>query len=224
MVRRLVVVLAVIATSCVGAESTETTASAVAGPSSAEAAVSELLAALASGDFDRAADLTLEDEIVAIAAAENASLGELTAVVEDGGRSVAANYWEGFAMNLVELTGTPLQGAEVLSAEQFAVGDVNFARVSIDLPGDDVSRQIVARQVVDGEPNGWKIDVVATFATTLGPRLGRLAEAIRSDPSATEVMTGISRLRIALEAALTDPRLDSETSQLIRAAILSMGG
>lgn len=182
-------------------------------------AVTELMAALAAGDYQRAAELTVDDQMVAIAAAEDSSVGALAAVLEDGGTQVAANYWRGFAGNLEELLGVQPGQVSVDQVTPLGVDGVEFARVALDVPVDTAQRRFIVRN-----GGGWKVDVVATFAPTLASRLGRAAEALRADPSATDVLAALSEQRKSLEAALRSGGLDAETSQLIRSAIVSLGG
>ena len=190
-----------------------------AGTASPAEAVTEMMSALAAGDYQRAADLTVEDQMVAIAAAEDSSVGALAAVLEDGGTQVAANYWRGFAGNLEELLGVEPGQVSVAQVTPLGIAGVEFARVALDVPVDTAQRRFIVRNGA-----GWKVDVVATFAPTLASRLGRAAEALRADPSATDVLAALSEQRTSLEAALRGGGLDAETSQLIRSAIVSLGG
>jgi hypothetical protein len=86
--------------------------------------------------------------------------------------------------------------------------------VELDLPVDRASRRFVVQQT-----DGWKIDVVATFAPTLAARIARAAESLEADAGATDVLRTLARQRPSLEAALRSGSIDAETARVIQTAI-----
>lgn len=194
-------------------------AGAVPGAADPESAVVGLVAALVDGDYERAAALTVDDQMVAIAVAEDSSVGALGAVLEDGGNDVAANYWRGFAKNLEDLLAVSPSDITVGGVTEIDVEGVAFARVGLDVPVDTVRRRLIVRQ-----GDGWKVDVVASFAPTLAGRLGRAADSLRADPTASHVLEALAQQRLSLEGALAAGGFDAETAQMIRSAVVSLGG
>ena len=186
----------------------------VPGANDPAAAVTELFSALAAEDYERAAELTVDDQMLAIAVAEDSSLAALQMVMDDGGNSVAANYWSGFADNLDELLGVVPEEVGVGDVTTMEIDGIEFARVELDLPVDRATRRFVVQQT-----DGWKIDVVATFAPTLAARIARAAESLEADAGATDVLRTLARQRPSLEAALRSGSIDAETARVIQTAI-----
>jgi hypothetical protein len=183
------------------------------------AAVSELMVALSDGDFERASQLTVDDQMLAIAVTGNASVEALQGVLETGGADIGANYWESFVENLEGFLGITPAEVTMGEVETLEVDGVEFAKVAVDIPGDSINRRFVVQRT-----DGWKVDVVATFAPALAQRLGRAAESFGADPTASDILASLVRQRPSLEVALEDPATDPETAQVIRTAIVSMGG
>jgi hypothetical protein len=156
--------------------------------------------------------------MVAIAVAEDSTLAALQMVVEDGGNQVAANYWRGFAANLDELLGVAPSDVVVGHVTTMEIEGVEFARVELELPVDRATRRFVLQH-----GDGWKVDVVATFAPTLASRLARAAESLQADPGATEILQILGRQRVSLEAALRSGSIDGETAAAIQTAIEALG-
>jgi hypothetical protein len=190
----------------------------VEGAGSPEQAVREVLAALAAADLDRAVDLTAEDQMVAVALVEEASLEEVGAALDGAERSVATNFWSGFAEGLDGLVGVTPEQVEVGEVEQFEAGGFEFARVEVALPGDATPRRFVVR-----EGDGWKVDVIATFVGTLAPGISRQVEGLRGSPEAEVVLEALAGQRASLEAALADPVLDPGLGRQIEAALDALG-
>lgn len=191
---------------------------AVAGPDDPAVAVTQLFAALASEDYQRAAELTVDDQMMAIAVAEDSSLVALQMVLEDGGNTVAANYWSGFSSNLDELLGVAPEDVGVGRVTEMDIDGREFARVELEVPVDRATRRFVVQRT-----NGWKVDVVATFAPTLAARLARAFESLQADAGATEVLETLAQQRPSLDAALRSGSIDADTAGVIRSAIETLG-
>jgi len=188
------------------------------GAPEASTAVDRLLAAVTAGDYATASDLTVDSQMVAIAVTENASVEALHGVLATGGRDIGANYWESFAATIEEFMGAST--FTVGNTEAVSIEGVDFALVDVNASADLVGRRFVAQRLDDG----WKIDVVATFAPAMAQRLGRTADSLRADPTAEDILAAIIDQRHSLEVALRDAALEVDTIQLIRTAIVSLGG
>ncbi len=182
-------------------------------------AVTELLASLASGDFERASQLTVDDQMLSIAVTGNVPTEALQGVLATGGSDIGRNYWESFAANLESFLGVEPGQVSTGAVSEIEVDGSSFASVQILVPGDTARRRLVVQQT-----DGWKVDVVASFGPALAQRLGRAAEAFRADPSASDILASLVRQRPSLQVSLDAPDLDAETAQVIRTALVSLGG
>ena len=133
-------------------------------PQSPEAVATLVLDALMTGDTELAAAHTIEEQMVWLAMAEGASLQEASGLLEQGIRSVAINYWTGFT----QLGDLP--SVAISSTTETRLGDHLFAVVT--LGGDDD-----LRLVLRSEPP-WKVDVIASFGSTLVARLADAVEVV----------------------------------------------
>lgn len=160
-----------------GDQTTTTTPSAAA--RSPEAVATAVLDALVVGDAQTAAANTIEEQMVWLAMAEGASLQEAAGLLDDGADSVAVNYWTGFT----QLGEVP--PVTISSIMETMVGDHMFAIVSLGGTDD-------LRLVLRSEPD-WKIDVVASFGSTLAARLADAVEVVAANSG-----DGADRLRLVL--------------------------
>jgi hypothetical protein len=138
-----------------------------------------VLDALAAGDAQTAAALTIEEQMVWLAMAEGASLQEAAGLLDGGAEAVAVNYWTGFT----QLGEVP--PVAISSIMETMIGDHTFAVVS--LGGADA-----LRLVLRSEPE-WKLDVVASFGSTLAARLADAVEVVAANSG-----DGADRLRVVL--------------------------
>jgi hypothetical protein len=146
---------------------------------SPEAVATAVLDALIAGDAQTAAANTIEEQMVWLAMAEGASLQEAAGLLDAGAESVAVNYWTGFT----QLGEVP--PVAISSIMETTIGDHTFAVVS--LGGTDA-----LRLVLRSEPE-WKIDVVASFGSTLAARLADAVEVVAANSG-----DGADRLRLVL--------------------------
>lgn len=190
------------------------------GAESPRAAVTELFSALAGDDLERAVDLTVTGQALAVAAAEQAPVEELIAVLDTGGEPVLANFWQAFAAEVEELSGAGPADMEVGDAgEPFEVGGHRFALVEVSVPGEAGHSSFVVR-----EQDGWRVDVVGTFAPGLATNLARAVEDLAGVRDGDRVVAALADERAALDAALEDPALPPAMAQYVRAAVVALGG
>jgi len=146
---------------------------------SSEAVATMVLNALTAGDAETAAANTIEEQMVWLAMAEGASLQEAADLLDDGAESVAINYWTGFTQS-----GAFPQAA-ISSIVETQTGDHTFAVVSLGGTDD-------LRLVLRSDPE-WKVDVVASFGSTLAVRLADVVEVVAANSG-----DGAERLRDVL--------------------------
>jgi hypothetical protein len=176
--RGAVVALLVLLSACSSGGQATTTIPAGAVQSS-EAVATAVLDALAAGDPQIAADNTIEEQMVWLAMAEGASLQEAAGLLDDGAELVAVNYWTGFT----QLGEVP--PVSISSIIETTIGDHVFAVVSLGGTDD-------LRLVLRSEPE-WKVDVVASFGSTLAARLADAVEVVAANSG-----DGANRLRLLL--------------------------
>lgn len=172
------VLLIVLLSACSsGSQVTTTTPSGAA--RSPEAVATAVLDALNAGDAQTAAANTIEEQMVWLAMAEGASLQEAAGLLDAGADSVAVNYWTGFT----QLGEVP--PVTISSIIETTIGDHMFAVISLGGTDD-------LRLVLRSEPD-WKVDVVASFGSTLAARLADAVEVVAANSGA-----GADRLRLVL--------------------------
>lgn len=189
------------------------------GAADPRAAVEGLFDALEAGDYERAAALTVDDQMLAIAVTGNVPTDALQGVLDTGGADIGANYWESFTTNVQSFLGVGPDEVTTGAVDDVEVGGVSFATVELQVPVDGSRRRFVVQQ-----GDGWKVDVVATFGPALAQRLGKAAEGFRADPTAADILASLVRQRPSLEVSLDAPGLDAATTQVIRTALVALGG
>lgn len=170
---------------------------------SSEAVATVVLDALTAGEAEIAAANTIEEQMVWLAMAEGASLQEAADLLEDGAELVAINYWTGFT----QLGDVP--PVAISSIVETRVGDHTFAVVS--LGGTDN-----LRLVLRSEPE-WKVDVVASFGSTLAARLADAVEVVaaNSGDEAERLREVLGEQRDSVEMATADTGLNETTRQAL---------
>ena len=170
---------------------------------SAEAVATAVLEALATGDARAAADHTIEEQMVWLAMAEGASLQEAAGLLDGGAESVAVNYWTGFT----QLGEVP--PVAISSIMETAIGDDTFAVVSLG-GADDL------RLVLRSEPE-WKVDVVASFGSTLAARLADAVEVVaaNSREGADRLRQVLGDQRNSVEMASADAGLNESAREAL---------
>lgn len=181
-----------------------------------EQAVTGLLAALAAEEYGEAVDLTVDGQMVVVALVEGATVDEAKLVAGQP-KAVGANFWRGFEAGLDRYLGVGAGEIVIGEVTEFEAGGARFARVAVRPDSGD-------RFMVVKQDNGWKVDVVATFAPALASKLGGSATSLRADPDAAALLAVMTAQRPSLEAALTAPDLTPELDQAIRSAILALAG
>lgn len=172
-------------------------------PQSPEAVATLVLGALMAGDAELAAANTIEEQMVWLAMAEGASLQEASNLLEEGAKSVASNYWTGFT----QLGDLPPVG--IASITETRLGDHTFAVVT--LGGEDD-----LRLVLRSEPP-WKVDVVASFGSTLVARLADAVEVVgaNSGDDAERLRQILVEQKDSVDMAGSDPGLNETARQAL---------
>lgn len=198
---RTAVVVVVLGACSSGGQVTTTTPSGA--EQSAEAVATAVLDALAAGDARTVAANTIEEQMVWLAMAEGASLQEAADLLDGGAQSVAVNYWTGFT----QLGEVP--PVAISSIMETSVGDDRFAVVSLG-GADDL------RFVLRSEPE-WKVDVVASFGSTLAARLADAVEVVaaNSGEGADRLRQVLGDQRNSVEMASADAGLNESARQAL---------
>lgn len=162
-----------------------------------------VLDALAAGDARAAAANTIEEQMVWLAMAEGASLQEAAGLLDGGAESVAVNYWTGFT----QLGEVP--PVAISSIMETSIGDDEFAVVSLGGAED-------LRLVLRSEPD-WKVDVVASFGSTLAARLADAVEVVaaNSGEGADRLRQVLGDQRNSVEMASADAGLNESARQAL---------
>jgi hypothetical protein len=194
--------IAILICACSAASETTTTVPAGAAQSSGSVATT-VLDAINAGDVETAAVNTIEEQMVWLAMAEGASLQEAADLLDDGAGSVAVNYWTGFT----HLGDVP--PVAITSVVETVVGDHTFAIVSLGGTDD-------LRLVLRSEPE-WKVDVVASFGSTLAARLADAVDVVaaNSGDEADRLRDVLGDQRDSVEVAASDPGLNESARQAL---------
>jgi hypothetical protein len=184
------------------------------GAASPERAVESLLGDLSSGRFAQAADLTVGGQMVLVALAEGVTVPDALALLGDGAASVGVNFWSAFADNLETFLGYGPEEIRLSETERLTVGDRSFARVDVFVPLDGSIRHFVA-----AEDDGWRVDVLATFASALAGKLAQAAEVVRQHPEGEPLRVLLRRNVTSFEVVLADPDVDPALAQAVTAAV-----
>lgn len=156
-----------------------------------------LLEALQTGDYAAAAALTFPDQLAWVVMAEGGSLTQAAEMLDSGLDQVAANYWQGFGET------TQLSEVAVRGVEESEVRGVRFAVVALD-----GKLRLILRNL-----DGWRVDIIASFAPTLVNRLieaAQVVDANRGD-QATTMLAMLAEQRPSVEVASAQPELPETT-------------
>ncbi|MEX0698915.1 MAG: hypothetical protein WD651_05420 [Acidimicrobiia bacterium] len=192
----LVTLAAVLALAC-DADLTTTTTDAVSDGRDAAEVAEALLEAMNTGDYSAAAALTFPDQMAWVVMAEGGSLTQAADLLDAGLEQVAANYWQGFAET------TQLAEVAVRGVEENEIRGTRFAYVALN-----GRLRLILRN-----SDGWRVDVIASFAPTLVNRLieaAQVVDANRGD-QATTMREMLAAQRPSVEAASGQPGLPDDT-------------
>jgi hypothetical protein len=184
------------------------------GAASPEEAVVSLTRSLAAGRFLEASDLTVHDQMVVVALAEGLDVDGALALMETGAGEVGINFWEGFATSLEDFLGYAADDIEIGPVSTFEIEERRFARVDVFVPLDSSIRHFVLQ-----EDDGWRVDVIATFASALAGKLPEAADRVRGDPAGGPLLQVMRDHLASLQAVLADNETQPHLTQAALAAI-----
>jgi len=166
--------------------------------------VEALLEAVDGGDFAGAAALTLTDQLAWVVMAEGGTLTQAAGLSQAGLDEVAANYWQGFSETV------ELEGVGVRAVDEQQIRESRFAIVALN-----GKLQLILR-----DSEGWRVDIIASFAPTLVNRLIEAAKVVEANQGdqATSMKTILVDQRPSVEAAAGQLGLPEAT----RADLLSL--
>lgn len=202
--------VALVVAACAGeADDIVTTTTApvrAAGAETPDEAVASLTRALAVGRFVEAVDLTVDGQMLVVALAEGLDVDGALSLLEMGADDVGVNFWGGFAASLEDFLGYEPDDIEIGTVSTFEVDDRRFARVDAFVPLDSAVRHFVVQ-----EEDGWRIDVLATFASALAGKLPDAADLVRGHPEGAPLLEVMRRhipsLRAVIEGGDAQPQL-----------------
>lgn len=147
---------------CTRADTAQEPGPQASGVSSPEESVSMLVELLDSGDFDAAADLAMPEQAALATLAEGATFGEVAEAIRTGDPEPAVNFWAGFAQRAGNLLRGPIDTSGV---ETITRDGVEYHIVGV-VPASGGERELLTR-----DEDGFRIDLFASFAPGLAPRM-----------------------------------------------------
>jgi hypothetical protein len=192
-----------------------TTAEIAGGATSPELAVSELFRLLRRQDVGDVLALTAPDQMVVVALAEGVAVDDALLLETTGVDAIARNFWMGFRSSVLDALGDDTIEVRIGEVERLVAGDVQFARVPVLFPLDGSSRDFY---VIETD-SLWTIDVIASFAAALVPKIPEVADAVRRSPEASALVEVLRGLDPSLEAVGQDDDLDVAVRQAVIAAL-----
>ncbi len=143
-------------------------------PEPPEQIVEEWLTGLEAVDVDVLADITAAHNVALVAGAENGFTAEQMVAVADQGlpAATARSYWTSFRDGFTDFLVVPMSQVEVGGVGRFSVDDEQFAAVGIALG------ESTAEVLLHAEPDGWRVDLVATVGPALAVQIRRLVATL----------------------------------------------
>ncbi len=212
----LAVLLLLVLAACDSATSTPDEIVEAESPTGPEAVAEALIDALRADDPSLAASLADPAQIPLLAIAEGLGTRGLNQLTPADLDLVASNFWSGFAAQLRTSLGTAdLAVGEVAVVE---VGASRFGVVELERPPDASIRRLVLRET----PDGWLVDLVASFPF---PLLGRFPEAADLARAADnqDLRDSLTAMEDSVLFVLEDPDVAPQLHQAAVAALESIG-
>jgi hypothetical protein len=193
---------------CDGDSGAGTAVTAVAGGDSPVAAVEQLRALIAAGDFDAAASLAVPDQAVLASLGEGAAPSLIADSLENDDEEVAANFWSGFAQGVGDTFTGDMTIEEAGSVTERGV---EFFLVGVT-PEGGVERVMVTRDL-----DGHRIDLFGSFGAGLAEGMISPVELLlgSSSPDARSILAALQDVVPSLLVAATDESLSPEAVQRI---------
>jgi len=171
-------------------------------PDPPEKVVGEWLDALSAQELESLGALTSARNLALVAGAENGFTTEQMTAIADRGlpEATARSYWSSFYEGFADFLGVPIAQVEVGGVGRFSIDGEPFAAVGLTL-GDAATEVVLV-----AEPEGWRVDLVATAGPALAVQIRRLVAQL-VDEADEDVARGYALAAIvSLEAALArDP-------------------
>lgn len=193
---------------------TTTVTVAIPGSPSPEQAVAALFRNLNTGDFEAAAELTVPGQMVVVAMAEGSSVATGNDLLAEGSLQVGARFWESFTDSLTGFLGYEADEVFIEGVTRYVAAGTDFAVLDVLIPLEPGVRRIVTR-----EGDGWHIDVIASFAPALVPKLTAAGELVRADPAGGDLLEAMRDQEPSLELILTEPGLGAQMQQAVFQAL-----
>lgn len=210
MFKKISVSLAIVmgVAACGGSESDDLAVDVGPGADSAVAAVELLISSLEDGDFTAAAALAIPGQAALASLAEGAAVSEVAAALRNGDGVVAANFWSGFAQSITDVLSA---GLSVDGSTSVEASGVEFNVVDI------VTASGGHRKLTTADVGGHRVDIFATFGSTLADRMYSPLERLLSSPvdDAALVLSEMKKQVPSLYMAAESPEIGSDAIQNI---------
>ena len=180
------------------------------GAAEPEQAVSLLFRSLAAGDYETAANLTVPGQMVIVALVEGSSVATANSLLADGSVQVGARFWESFAASLSGFLGYAPADVRIGEVSLYSVAGADFAVVEATVPLESGIRRLIVKS-----GDGWYVDVIASFAPALVPKLAPAAELLRGDPAGSDLLEVLAGQQPSLEMVLAEPGLSAQIQQAV---------
>jgi hypothetical protein len=187
------------------------------GASAPELAVSELFRLLGREQIGDLSHLSVSGQMVVVALIEGVSPADAELLQTTGTEQVARNFWLGFRGSIEDALAADTIDLRIGGVQPVEAAGETFARVDVLFPLDGSARTFVVKE----EADGWRVDLVATFAPALVPKIPAVADAVRRDGSEA-TLDVLRALDSSLQAVLTDEDLEPTLSQAVTAALESI--
>lgn len=194
------VLLAVAVACATPAEPESTTTTTLGGGATPEGALSELFAAIGSGNYQDTALLTFDDQLALMVSLEGFELAETVSLLQDGLPDlVRSNFWKSFSAGFPTFVDEELAGVIVSGGEEFSVEGKGFATVGVALRQSAGSGDWIARRDAQGR---WRLDLFATFGPSFASPFRDWLDSLDDGPDGDTARAALAAQRASLLASL----------------------
>lgn len=179
------------------------------GADTSQAAVEELVDLLRTGDFEAASGLALPGHAALATLAEGATFSQVAEALRSGDVAVASNFWGGFAQG----AGSYLTGD--VGVEPGGTVDQDGVRFEVVRVLTDGGGQ---RDLVTRDQDGYRIDLFASFAAGLAPRMVGPVERLLSAQTADARLV-LSELRAVVPSLLIAAQRPGQPPDVVQSVL-----
>ncbi len=205
----IVAFMAVMLASCRQVDPGETSDTLGPGGESPESAVDALIESLGAADFDSTVSLAVANQAALATLAEGATFGQVADAIRSNDQAIVANFWAGFAQG----AGSFLtESVELEPGEVVERDGIEYEIVRI-IPESGGEREVMAR---DNE--GYRIDLFASFAPGLAPRMVGPVERLLAAQTADARLV-LSELREVVPSLLVAAERPDQPAEVVQSVL-----